>query len=133
MTRLHLRLYTNPGEAQIFCNFATKEGGFERTTVTIDTGAAISLFPRELLALVDHQIIDEEVFVEQAGVSSQEFRAVEARVTVVLEDERGQRTEPIVIRAWFTETWTHLIGFADLLEKAVLHIDMPQLEGWLEL
>lgn len=53
-------------------------------------------------------------------------------MTITLEDEVGNLTPPFEILAWFADTDTRLIGFKDVLDRAVLHIDMLQRSGWLE-
>jgi hypothetical protein len=35
--------------------------------------------------------------------------------------------------AWFTDTDARLIGFQDVLDQAILHIDMLQRDGWLDI
>jgi hypothetical protein len=50
-----------------------------------------------------------------------------------LEDETGARTPDFEARVWFAETNTALIGFADILDRAILHVDMPRRHGWLEI
>ncbi len=139
MPRINLRVYIDPGEVQIFCNLQRKDGQHETLTdetltAAIDTGAAISLFPKELLNIIAHRVSDKpDIVVDQAGIAGQSFQAVEAFVTISLEDEAGNITSPFEIRAWFTETNTRLIGFADILDRAILHVDMIQRAGWLEI
>jgi hypothetical protein len=55
MTRIEVRVYVDPGEIQMFCNLLRKDGNQEKLTATIDTGAAVSLFPRELLNVVEYR------------------------------------------------------------------------------
>jgi len=132
--RIQLRLYTSPGEAQLFCRLRFEDGSYERLTATVDTGAAVSLFPWWLLEGAAYQLTQrEEITIEQAGISSQSFAAVQAFVTIVLEDEQGNLTPPFLIPAWFADTNQPLIGFAGVLDRAVLHLDMPGKVGWLEI
>ena len=134
MTRLLLRIYVNPGEAHIFSNLLRKDGSQETTAATIDTGAAISLFPAELLELVAYRPIgDEKIIIDQAGIANQSFEAVEAFVTISLEDEFGHLTQPFEIPAWLADSAIPLLGFAGVLDRAILHIDMPQQVGWIEI
>jgi hypothetical protein len=134
MPRLQLRIYVAPGEAQIFCKLPRKDGTYETITAMVDTGAAVSLFPVELLDVIDYYPMGRErVTIDQAGIASQFFEAVEAEVTVSLEDETGQITHAFNIPAWFADTDAPLIGFAGVLDRAILHIDMPRREGWLEI
>ena len=70
--------------------------------------------------------------IEQAGIAEQSFEAVEAYVTIFLEDEAGGRTEELEIRVWFAGTRDALIGFDGILDRAILHLDMPELTGYLE-
>jgi hypothetical protein len=123
-----------PGEAEVFCNLLRKDGTQEKLTATIDTGASISLFPRELLDIVQYDGLQAtNIIVEQAGIAQQAFQAIEAEVTLSLEDASGNITKPLEIRAWFANTNARLIGFADVLERGILHIDMPGQTGWLEI
>jgi hypothetical protein len=134
MTRLDLRVYIDPGEAQIFCNLLRKDGNHEKLFATVDTGAAVSLLPRELLNALDYQVEEQRVVeIEQAGIAQQAFQAVEASVTVSLEDAGGRLTPPFKILAWFAGGSQPIIGFKDVLDRSVLHIDMLQRFGWLEI
>jgi hypothetical protein len=134
MPRLQLRLYTEPGEAQIFCNLLRQDGNEEKLTATIDTGAAISLFPRELLDEVVHRPSEyPNVTIGQAGIAAQSFKAFEAYVTISLEDESGHITKPFEIIAWFANTRRRLIGFKNILDSGILHLDLPNRAGWLEI
>src|SRR5689334_18073933 len=100
MTRLQLRIYTTPGEAQLFCNLLRKDGTQETIAATIDTGAAISLFPAELLEIVAHHTSTHQT-IDQAGIANQSFTAIEAYITISLEDEFGHLTPSFEIPAWF--------------------------------
>lgn len=134
MPRLQLRLYLDPGEAQIFCNLLRQDGNDEKLMATIDTGAAISLFPRELLdEIVYRPSENPNVTIGQAGIAGQSFKAFEAYVTISLEDESGNVTEPFEIIAWFANTRKRLIGFKNVLDGGILHIDMLRRDGWLEI
>ncbi|MBZ0282655.1 MAG: hypothetical protein K8L97_18080 [Anaerolineae bacterium] len=134
MTQIQLRIYYDPSECQVFCNIARKDGTLEKLTATIDTGAAVSLFPRELLDLIAYRPTDDaSIIIDQAGIAKQSFQAVEAVITISLEDAAGNLTQPFEITAWFTDTETRLIGFKDVLDQSILHIDMPQRSGWLEI
>jgi hypothetical protein len=134
MTHLQLRIYVDPSEAQIFVNLLRLDGNHETIAATIDTGAAVSLFSIDLLDVIAHRPTGQgTVLIDQAGIAEQFFEAVEALVTVSLEDESGNRTEPLEIPAWFADSDTPLIGFAGILDRAILHIDMPQRTGWLEI
>jgi hypothetical protein len=73
------------------------------------------------------------VSVEQAGIAQQAFRADDAFIYIFLEDTAGSRTETVEIRAWFANTKTIVLGFRDVLENAVLHLDMPAKAGWIDL
>jgi hypothetical protein len=135
MTRIQLRLYMNPGEAEITVAIKLPDNTYERITGKVDTGAEISLLPDDILTKLapipaeEHQIFT----VEQAGIANQSFQVEERQITMILEDQFGNETQPFVARVWFGETEIALIGFQDILECALLHIDMPQRTGWLEI
>lgn len=135
MTRIQLRLYVNPGEAEITVAIKLPDNTYERITGKVDTGAEISLLPTDILKKLV-AIPDEEgqIFtVQQAGIAKQSFQVEERQITMILEDQFGNETQPFVARVWFGDTEMALIGFEDILEHAVLHIDMPQRTGWLEI
>jgi hypothetical protein len=133
-TRLQLRLHIDPSEVLVFCNLERKDGILEKLSAIIDTGAAVSLLPDNLLDVIIYRPTEEgTVTIEQAGIAAQSFQAVEAFVTISLEDAQGNLTQSFEIRAWFGKTEKALIGFEDILDRAVLHIDMPQRTGWLEI
>lgn len=134
MLRIRLRLYSDPGEAQIFCSLLRTDGNEEKLSATIDTGAEISLFPHELLNDIVYRPTESpEISIGQAGIARQSFTAFEAYVMISLEDELGHVTPPFEIIAWFAKTNKKLIGFAGILDRSTLHIDMPQREGWIEI
>jgi hypothetical protein len=135
MTRIQLRLYIDPGEVEITFNVRRSDQIYERVTGVVDTGASVSLLPNNLLSKLDLRPSEQRgtFTVEQAGIAKQAFEATEAYVTLFLEDQLGQLTQPFEVRVWFAETDIALIGFADILKPAVLHIDMPQRTGWLEI
>jgi len=134
MPRIYLRVYIDPGQAEVVCNLLRADGLFERITAIVDTGAAISLFPNDLLNKLQYRIGGRETFIiEQAGIANQAFQAVEAYVTMFLEDQFGNRTEPFEVLVWFADTDKALIGFAGILDRSILHIDMLQQQGWLEI
>ncbi len=132
MTRLHLRTYIAPGAAELFCNVLRQDGSYERLAATVDTGAQISMLPDDLLDLVVYREYTT-ITIEQAGIAQQAFQGAEALVTITLEDEFGNITEPFEIQTWFADTNRSLVGFLGVLDRAVLHIDMPQRSGWLEI
>jgi hypothetical protein len=134
MTRIQLRIYVSPREAEIIFNVRLKDGSYEKSAATVDTGAAVSLFPRYFLDKIEHRLTEKRgVFmVEQAGIANQSFEAVEASMTLFFEDGDGHQTEPFEIPVWFADSDLALIEFAGVLDRSVLHIDMLQLQGWLE-
>ena len=134
MTRIQLRIYINPGEAECSLRVKRKDGDFEELTAIVDTGAQISLFPIGLLNIIQYdEASANTVVIDQAGVAGQRFEAIEAKVTVYLEDSFGARTEEMDIRAWFAEGDNALLGFDGILERAIFFLDMPNLRGYLEL
>lgn len=135
MPRLQLRVYVEPGGAEIFLNFKRKDGIYQRIAATIDTGAEATLLPAQLLDTADYRVVERgEITVEQAGIAKQAFAATEAMIDVFLEDENGTRTNCFAVRVWFADTEMALLGFADILDKAILHIDMRDTRsGWLEI
>jgi hypothetical protein len=134
MTRIQLRTYIDPGAVEVICKVETVDGGFARVAATVDTGTPTSLFPIDLLANAQYRRTEQgTVTSTQAGIAKQSFEAVEAYITVEFEDIRGNYTKPFEIRAWFTDTDQALIGFSDVLDRGVLHIDMPQQLAWLEM
>jgi hypothetical protein len=89
--------------------YINKDGSTFRFTAVVDTGAAISLFPRHFLDLMQYQITNSSIEIDQAGIAQQTFSA-EATVTGFLEDISGIRTKNLQFKAWFAETDIALIG-----------------------
>jgi hypothetical protein len=134
MPRIQLMVYTSPGEVDVYCGLQFNDGTYERLTAVVDTGAAISLFPSQLLENDERsQAESKRVTIDQAGIDKQSFEAIEGTVTVTLEDASGNVTQPLTIPAWFTDTDRVLLGFAGVLDRSVLHVDMPQQTGWIEI
>ena len=133
MPRIQLRVYSNPGQAEVFVNIKRKDGGYYTEVGIVDTGAQTSLLPQTLAEILDYRLGEHGSFmVEQAGIAQQQFQAIEAYVSMFLEDQTGARTEEFEARVWFARTRHVLIGFDNVLENAVLHLDMPQFTGYLD-
>lgn len=132
MTQIQLRIYRDPGQAELFLNVKRQDGDYDKWVALVDTGAQMSLLPNFLMDNLDWQPTGQEtITIEQAGIANQTFQAVEAFITVFLEDTQGHQTGDFSIRVWFAETNIALIGFADLLDQAVLHVDMLNMTGYL--
>jgi hypothetical protein len=133
MNQIKLRINVRPTRAEAIIKLHRKDGGDERITVVVDTGAQTSLLPRSLLDDVEHQLGKRGSFiVEQAGIARQTFEAVEAMVKLSLEDQYGGQTQEWNVPVWFADTDRHLLGFRGVLNRAVIHIDAPNLSGYLE-
>jgi hypothetical protein len=133
MPRVQLQLYVDPGSAEIVCNLLLNDGTYERMTAVVDTGAEVSMFPRELLQRVKYRLGSrEKITVEQAGIAKQSFEAVEGFVSLYFEDQLGNETGLIEVPVWFAEGTIPLVGFSGILDRVVLHIDMIQRVGWIE-
>lgn len=134
MVKVALKLTILPGKIETFIRFKAKAGHFEPKTGFIDTGAEISLFPLNILADLEHTIINPNIEIEQAGIAGQYFRAVEAQVTLYFEDAQGNTSPELAVRAWFADTDKIIIGFQNILERATLFVDFRQTRtGWIEL
>ena len=134
MTQLRLRLYTNPGSVEIFIKLVQKSDEDLRLTAVVDTGAETTLLPNYLKELLEYKTTERGSFViEQAGIAEQAFEATEAIVTLALEDEFGAQTATFEAPVWFGGTDYVLLGFNGILDRAVLHLDMPNLNGTLDL
>ncbi len=132
--RIQLRVYLDPGGLEVYLNVKRRDGGFRTLTASIDTGAAVSLLPNDLQSELDYRTTEQgTIVIQQAGIAGQDFEATEAYITVFLEDQHGARTPDFEVRVWFADTNAVLIGFADMLDRAILHVDMPQLQGWLDI
>lgn len=134
MAHIQLRIYRNPGQAEVFLNIKRRDNGYEKRAAIVDTGAQVSLLPSLLMNVLAYRLSDRGSFtIEQAGIAAQTFEAIEAYVTVFLEDESGSRTHEFEVRVWFAETREVLLGFDGVLDRAVLHVDMVNLTGYLEI
>lgn len=133
MPRIQLRVYIDPGRAEVFLNLRHKEGKYHFYTAVVDSGAETSLLPINLMSILDYRLSERGHFmIEQAGIAKQSVEVVEAYVNVFLEDITGAKTEEFEARVWFTDSSYYLAGFGGILERAVLHLDMPTLTGYLE-
>jgi predicted aspartyl protease len=87
MTRIQLRIYTNPPQVEVFLNLKQPNGEDYRVAVVVDTGAQITLLPVRLMNFVEYRTVDEGLItVEQAGIARQSFSATESVVRLFLED-----------------------------------------------
>jgi predicted aspartyl protease len=134
MERIQLNLYDDPGQVEVFINLKQKDGGIYRIAALIDTGAAVSLLPSRLMDFIEYRVVNERAIkIEQAGIARQSFKAIEAYVYLSLEDATGARTQEAEVLVWFAQTRATLIGFKEVLDRAVLHIDMLNRSGWIEM
>ncbi len=134
MPRIQLKIYRDPGQIEVFLNIRRKDGGYDKRAAIVDTGAQLSLLPSLLMNVLEYRISGRGAFsIEQAGIAKQSFDAVEAIVTVFLEDETGQRTDDFDVRVWFADTSDALLGFDGVLDRAILYVNMPDFTGYLEL
>jgi hypothetical protein len=134
VTKINLILSIQPCEVEIGVSFKGTDGGFELNYGMIDTGAELSLFPKKWLNTAQHKILKENVSLEQAGIARQGFNAVEAEITLLLEDGRGNQSKPLLVRAWFADTTRVIIGFEGILDRAKLFLDYQESRtGWIEI
>jgi hypothetical protein len=134
VTQLRLTVYQNPGAAELFINLRQKVDGYKIWHAYIDTGAPVTLLPARWMPVLDYRLSGHGSFVvEQAGIAEQTFEAVEATIEIFLEDRTGVRTTPFEAPVWFAATDEALIGFDGILDQAILHLDMPHLNGTLDL
>ena len=54
MAQIRLRIYVQPGRVEVFVNLKKKSAGYHILTAVVDTGAPVSLFPIEVMSLVDY-------------------------------------------------------------------------------
>src|SRR5690242_13961061 len=121
MPRIQLRVYIAPGQIDVFCRLKFKNGIYRPFAAIIDTGASVSLFPARLLDDVEYVSTESKpIIIDQAGIARQAFGAIEAVVTITLEDINGNSTQPFKISAWFADTDELLLGFAGVLDRSVL-------------
>jgi hypothetical protein len=131
MTRVSLVVHPDPGHAETFLRFRQKNGTRVHVKAVIDTGSHATLLP----ATWEHELDirnPRRVTLERAGVPGLEFEATEATIMVRVEDKEGNSTAPFEITIWFAGTIETLTGFDGLLNRAILHLDMPNLSGYLE-
>jgi hypothetical protein len=133
MSRINLLLSVMPYEVETYVRLKQADGEFLLIVGYVDTGADKSLFPISFLESVEHNILNSDIEIQQAGIAKQSFKAVEAKVTLYFEDLQGNVSHHIEARAWFAETDDVLIGIQDLLEHATLFVDYRQTRtGWIE-
>jgi predicted aspartyl protease len=135
MTRVALRIYHDPGEADVFMNIRARDDGIETLAPVIDTGAETTTLPKDLLDRIIYRLSPRaSVTATQAGIATQTVEMIEAYIVVSLEDAFGNRTKDFEILCWFTDTEQPLLGFTDVLDRAILHLDMVnQPAGYIEI
>jgi hypothetical protein len=134
MSRISLILTVNPYQAEVFVRYKKTDGIFETEVALVDTGAETSLFPKMWLNTAEHKLADTTVVIEQAGIAKQSFDAFEAEIILKLEDSVGNVSAELRVSAWFAETDKVIIGFKDILDRAILHVDfLDTRTGWLEI
>jgi hypothetical protein len=134
VARINLILSIQPSEVEVGVSFKGVDGGFELNYGMIDTGAELSLFPMKWLDTAEAKIIRNDVIIDQAGIAKQGFTAVEAEITLLLEDGQGNQSKALHVRAWFAETTQVIIGFQDILDRAKLFLDYQETRtGWIDI
>jgi hypothetical protein len=135
MPRLQLRVYVDPGEAEIFVNVRLRDGSYYRMVAVVDSGAEVSMLPAYLQQTALYDVVgDGDIVVEQAGIARHFFSATQATVRLFLEDEFGTETNEFEAHVWFSDTTVFLLGFKDILDRAILHIDMrDSRSGWIDI
>ncbi|MEZ4668157.1 MAG: hypothetical protein R3E39_09590 [Anaerolineae bacterium] len=134
MPPIQLQIYSNPGGVDVYVNLRRKDGNHERIVAFIDTGAELSLLPAHFMSFIEYRLADKhDVVIDQAGIAQQSFRAIQAYIKLFLEDVTGNVTSEFEVPVWFANSDEILIGFEGLLDHAILHIDMPQRTGWIDL
>lgn len=114
--------------------FKTPTGWTELEDVIIDTGAHTSILPRWLWIEIEREKIADH-YVRGLVPKEECIMDVEvAWVTVVLLDARGNRTPEIKFRAYLTLTdeIPIVLGFKDLLDRLILHLDYGQKIAYVE-
>jgi len=134
MPRIQLQINVDPGGVEIYVNLRRKEGGHERAIAFVDTGAETSLLPTHFMSFLDYRLAEvSEIVIDQAGVAEQVFIATRAYVRLFLEDASGESTSEFEVPVWFAQSDEMLIGFEGILDHTVLHIDMTQRLGWIDI
>jgi hypothetical protein len=91
----------------------------------VDTGAMISLLPLDLLDRLDFQLTQKEgIVIQQAGIAQQKLEAVEAMISIILEDTYGNRSPQLLLPVWFAKTNHLILGFEGVLDRCILYMDM---------
>jgi hypothetical protein len=133
MSRLALYVKPKPITPIVILNLRRRDGGFERLNAIVDTGAEVTFLPAKQMIHLAYRVSENsEVKVEQAGIANQRFNVLEAYVEAYLEDEQGNVTQPFETKIWFGTTTETLLGVEQMLDRAILHLDMPALTGYLE-
>lgn len=131
MAIIRCRIVDQPPVIEIDLAFPMLQGNLFYTHGYIDTAAEISLFPNSLLSLVEYTFV-RQITVEQAGISAQGFSAVEAITTLNLQDVYTGEMVSVHGLAWFADTHTYIVGMKDILEHAIMYMDIPQRYGYLQ-
>ena len=58
MTRIQLRVYTNPPQVEVFLNLKQPNGDDYRVAAVVDTGAQITLLPSRLMHFVEYRVVE---------------------------------------------------------------------------
>lgn len=134
MTRVSLRVTQDPPQAEVMLRCLRFDGNWEFITAVVDTGAEVSLLPSQWRDIIAHDRAETiPMRVERGGRDDVVYDTLEAKVTAYIEDEQGNQSEPFLMTVWFAPTNATLLGMTGALDRAVLHLDMPTLTGYIEL
>jgi hypothetical protein len=133
MTRIELYIEPDPITAYITLGLKRRDGSFEYIVAIVDIGAEVTTIPSRLMMFLDYQVSERgEVIVEQAGIAEHRFGVLEVKAEAFLEDNHKAATQPFQTKIWFANTRLALLGVEQMLDRAILCIDMPNLTGYLE-
>lgn len=130
MTKVNLEVKIEPSAAIVSVAIRTTDS-WQVVSAVVDTGAEMSLFDVSLLHEIEYQLLDT-VVVEQAGIANQAVTLIEAEIQALVFDMAGNYSRLMTMKAWFTNTAQHLLGFEGILDASRLVIDMPKREAYLD-
>ncbi len=120
----------------VWVSFLTVDGKLtEPDLAIVDTGAPLSLIPQDIWQDCRYLKLRDDVIRGVVPKPDCELPVIDGVVACVLQDDAGQMSEPLTIRAHLahSENVPLLLGFSGLLDRADVRFWLNRSEAYLEI
>ena len=118
-----------------YVRFATLDGFTDIYRAIVDTGSPVSVVPFRIWARCSVNLFGPDRLASFSGKSECEIPVQAGEVNLVIQDEYGNQTDKLTVRADLCDTSEVplILGMHDVLTRGVLHSDYLGDKAWLEI